>query len=74
MCWMNGGIREKGGCSGPSWLMTCCVPQVTRQDDAGSPERLRSAPSSGSFLLANTLGESLANLGRDERESFYFSS
>ena len=32
MCWIGGGQREEG-CSGPSWLVTCCVPQVTRSDD-----------------------------------------
>ena len=77
MCWMNGGIRE-GGCSGPSWLVTCCVPQVTRNsedetiiqsDHRGPPltAGLRSAPGGAPFILANTLGESIANLqGRDD--------
>ena len=71
MCWMNGGIREEGGCSGPSWLMTCCVPQVTRNDQLGpATAALRSSPGSGPFLLANTLGDSIANLGRDDCEFF----
>ncbi|XP_046445483.1 serine proteinase stubble-like isoform X2 [Daphnia pulex] len=77
MCWMNGGIRE-GGCPGPSWLVTCCVPQVTRnseddtiiQSDLRGPPLtagLRSAPGGAPFILANTLGESIANLqGRDD--------
>ncbi|KAI9551704.1 hypothetical protein GHT06_022040 [Daphnia sinensis] len=76
MCWMNGGIRE-GGCPGPSWLVTCCVPQVTRnseddmaiQSDNRAPltAGLRSAPGGAPFILANTLGESIANLqGRDD--------
>ena len=71
MCWMNGGIREDG-CSGPSWLMTCCVPQVTRSDDSSSPiaAGLRSAPGGAPFLLANSLGESIANLGRDDCKFF----
>ena len=76
MCWMNGGIREEGGCSGPSWLMTCCVPQVTRNDQLGpATAALRSSPGSGPFLLANSLGDSIANLGRDDCElfSFFFS-
>ena len=73
MCWMNGGIREEGGCSGPSWLMTCCVPQVTRNDQLGpATAALRSSPGSGPFLLANSLGDSIANLGRDDCELFLF--
>ena len=73
MCWMNGGIRE-GGCSGPSWLMTCCVPQVTRNDDDTIPSTagLRSASGGTPFILANSLGESIANLGRDECKFFLF--
>lgn len=80
---MNGGIRE-GGCPGPSWLVTCCVPQVTRnseddtiiQSDLRGPPLtagLRSAPGGAPFILANTLGESIANLqGREDCKLDYF--
>ena len=78
LCWVGGGIRLEGGCSGPSWLMTCCVPQLTRNDDSSdipsviqqqvSVGGLRSASGSGRPTgLVSTL-EGIANLGRNDCE------
>ena len=68
MCWMNGGTRTKeAGCPGPSWLTTCCASGVTRSEDPRplSPG-LRSNPGGAPFIIANTIGESIANFGRDD--------
>lgn len=71
-------MRLEGGCSGPSWLMTCCVPQLIRNDDSSnaplvvqqqvSVGGLRSASGSGRPTgLVSTL-EGIANLGRNDCE------
>jgi len=76
LCWVGGGVRLEGGCSGPSWLTTCCVPQLTRNDDSSnaplaaqqqvSVGGLRSASGSGRPTgLVSTL-EGIANLGRND--------
>lgn len=77
MCWMNGGTRTReAGCPGPSWLTTCCSPggggggggvtRSEREDQRQLAPGLRSNPGGAPFALANTIGESIANFGRDD--------
>lgn len=71
---MNGGTRTKeAGCPGPSWLTTCCSPggvtRSEREDQRPLAPAIRSNPGGAPFALANSIGESIANFGRDDCKS-----
>ena len=51
---MTGGLRRDEGCSGPSWLVTCCLPQVTRSDGDSLPRQEARLPSLPQQLVSSS--------------------
>jgi len=71
---MGGGGRVEGACSGPSWLVTCCVSSLTRNADGYTEDQQRTSLSGVDMpkaigarpsVMATTL-EGIANLGRND--------